>query len=482
MTFSGLDWIVLTAYLMAVVGIGVFFAHRQTTSSEFFLGSRRFGAFTVSLSVLATGLSAITFIGIPGLACATDWSLFLSGVVAIPALILVTNRFLPVFYRSGLPSAYDFLEQRFDRRVALLGGTLFLMVRGLLAGIAIYAPSVALCAVTGWDLFTCILIFGVLTLLYTALGGMSAVIWTDVLQVIVLFGGAFLSIGILWSKISLPPREMFDILLAENKFRILDFRWSWFEMTFWTSVIGGFLFNTAFYGTDQVMIQRCLASRSLKTAKNSLILNAWYMVPMLVIFFFLGSLLFLLRHQNPGNLPSELPMDQIFPYFIAHHLPSGVSGLLIAAVLAAAMSTLSAVLNSLATVTMNDFLKKYWTKDLSEARYTILARFATAGWGFVAVALALLADRLGDSVTLAALKAGGLFTGPVLAMFLAGLFIPWMNALAVFWAALVGVIVSLWTGFFSPMDSFWVLGLGCLVTIILAAGGSLVLNAASADS
>lgn len=472
MAFSIWDWLILVVYLLGIVAIGLRFSSRQTSSDEFFLGSRRFGAFTISLSVLATSLSAITFVGIPGLACAGDWSLFLAGAIAVLSLLVVARFFLPFFYRLGLPSIYDYLERRFDRKTAFLGGMLFLMVRGLLAAIAIYAPSVALCAVTGWNLALCIFVFGFMTLLYTAFGGMSAVVWTDVIQVAVLFGGAFVCVALLWQQIALSPAEMLQTLNAENKFRILDFRWSWVEMTFWTSVIGGFIYNLAFYGTDQVMIQRCLASKSLRASRQSLVLNACYLLPVSVLFFMIGSLLYLFRRGHPNALPAVLPQDQIFPYFIAHQLPAGLAGLLIAAVFAAAMSTLSSVLNSLATVTVTDFYRKYFRPGASDRHYTRLAKLATLGWGLLAIGLALVADRLSNSVMLAALKAGGLFTGPVLGLFVAGIFLPHATANAAFTSALLGQAMSLGCGFGTRLDSFWVLVLGCVVTLV----GTLLLS------
>ena len=227
------------------------------------------------------------------------------------------------------------------------------------------------------------------------------------------------------------------------------------------------MFNLAAFGTDQVMIQRCMASKSLKASKQSLILNAWYTIPVIVVFFCIGSLLYLFRRANPADLPAHLPVDQIYPYFIAHHMPVGVAGLLIAAIFAAAMSTLSAVLNSLATVTVNDFVK-YFRPNLSDERYTLMAKWTTVGWGVVAIALALVSNRLNDSVSLAALKAGSLFSGPVLGMFVAGIFLPWMTSRSIWWGSWAGAVVSLVSGFGTPLDSFWILILGFIVTMGVA--------------
>lgn len=465
MMFSFWDWFFLVSYLAGVLVVGLWFSSRQTSSDEFFMGSRRFGALTISISVLATALSAITYIGIPGFAYAHNWSLFLSGVIGIVALVVVARYFLPLLYNLRVPSAYDYIEKRFDRKTAFFCGGVFLAVRGLLAGLAIYAPSVALCAVSGWNLTLCILVFGVLTIVFTALGGMSAVIWTDVLQTAVLFGGAFLCLALLWRDIDLPVGEAFAKLQADGKFQIFDWRWSWTELTFWTSIIGGLVFNIAFFGTDQVLIQRCLASKDLRAAQGSLVFNAWYMLPVMLIFFAMGSLLYLYAWRYPNVFPAKLPTDQVLPYYVAHRLPSGMAGILIASIFAAAISTLSAVLNSLATITVSDFVRKWLRPGRDDLYYTQLAKQATLWWGGIAIVTALLGESLGDSVSMAAIKLGGLFTGPILGVFVAGIFFRRTTARGVLLGALVGLIASLWLGMLTPMDSFWVLFFGAVCTI-----------------
>lgn len=471
-TFSHFDWLVLGTYLAAMLAIGLRFSSRQTNSREFFLGSRRFSPLTISLSLLATALSAITYVGIPGLACEQDWRLFLSGAIAVVSMVCVARYFMPFFYNLKLPSVYEYLRLRFDTRMAVLGGVIFLAVRGLVAGIAIYAPSVALAAVAGWNLHVCVVVFGLLTICYTALGGMSAVVWTDVIQAIVLMLGAFVCLFILYTGIAMPPSEMIAVLAEERKFNIVDLRWSWVEMTFWAAVIGGFAYNLAFYGTDQVLLQRCMASRSLKASQQSLHLNALYIIPVILVFFTIGSLLYLFRRAHPQSLPEGLPLDQVFPYFIAHQLPAGVSGLLIAAIFAAAMSTLSSILNSLSTVTVTDYIKRFILPGRDDAQYTTIAKITTAVWGIAAIVLALFTDRLNESVALAALKAGGLFTGPILGAFLMGIFLPSITPTGAFLGTLLGMAVSLPVGFFTPLEPFWVLCGSCLLTFGVAAAVS----------
>lgn len=469
MGLSLFDWVILFLYLALVIGIGVACAGRQVSTDEFFLGGRRFGAFAVSLSVLGSGLSAITFLGVPGFVFGMNWSLFISGASAILALIIVARVFVPYFLASPHASAYELLNARFSGKVATLAALLFLLMRGLLAGIAIYAPSLALCMVTGWSLTACILISGVATVTYTTLGGMSAVIWTDIMQVVVLFGGAIFALYQLCTSVPGTPVEWFTALSANHKFEIFNFDWSWTELTFWGSLIGGLIFNIASYGSDQVMVQRYMSSRSVKDARHSLYLNAWYTLPTLLMFFAIGSMLYLFAQSSPAAFPQGLKSDQVFAYYIVHYMPMGVAGLVIAAVFAAAMSTLSAVLNSLATVSVNDFYKRYFRPDEEDTHYVRAGQTFTFIWGVIAIAAAFASQHLSSQVTLAAIKAAGLFMGPLLGLFLLAMFSRTAHARAALWGAGLGLVSSVTAGFATPLQEFWltVLGLSLTITITL---------------
>ncbi len=480
MTLSIIDWVILFGYLALVIGIGVACAGRQVSTDEFFLGGRRFGAFAVSLSVLGSGLSAITFLGVPGFVYGLDWSLFISGGSAIIALIIVARIFVPYFLSSPHASAYELLNSRFDGRVASFAAVLFLLMRGLLAGIAIYAPSLALCMVTGWSLTACILISGIATLIYTTLGGMSAVIWTDIMQVIVLFGGAIFAFVQLCSNVPGTPTEWVATLSANDKWRIFDFNWSWTGLTFWGSLIGGLIFNVASYGSDQVMVQRYMSSRSVKDARRSLYLNAWYTLPTLLLFFSLGSMLYLFNKANPASFPPHLAPDQVFAYYIVNYMPTGIAGLVIAAVFAAAMSTLSAVLNSLATVSVNDFYKRYYRPDEPDTHYVRMGQGFTFFWGVIAIGTAFCSQHLSSQVTLAAIKAAGLFMGPILGLFLLAMFFRVAHARAVLVGAIVGLLGALFAGFFTPLQEFWLTVLGISLTLSVSLVLSVILKQKSA--
>ena len=470
MAFTALDWIALVIYLLAVIAIGLAFSSRQTSTNEFFLAGRRFKALAVSLSVLATGTSAVSFLGVPGFVIARDWSTLFASLMGIPATLLVAALFVPFFYNLKLTSTYDYLQKRFDAKAAALGGVLFFMLRGLLAGIAIYAPSIALCAVTGWNLTVCIVLSGLLTLAYATLGGMSAVVWNDILQATILYGGAL--VVIIQLSIRLPGHfgDWFAQASAANKFNLFDMHFSLVKLTFWGSAVGGLFYNIAFYGVDQVLVQRYLASKSLKDAQKSLYLNSIYAIPSALMFFGIGTLLYLYLTQNRSAFPSSLSSDQIFPYYIVRHMPPGLPGLMVAAVYAAAMGQLSSVLNSLSTVSVNDFYKRFWRPHESEEHYVKLGRRLTMVWGLLAIATGLLAVHMDPSVWMQGIKAGGLFMGPLLGMFLLGMISDRVTSNAAFTACIAGSVLSLIAGFGSRLEMFWLTLFGTAITLLLGRG------------
>lgn len=450
-----IDWCILVLYLFVSLGVGVFFAGRQGSTDEYFLGGQRYGSLLVGISVLATGLSAITFLGVPGYVVSKDWTLLISGAIAVPAAIFVGKVFVPYFYKRRIVSAYQYLEQRFSPTVALLNSSIFLLMRGTLAGVAIYAPSLALSAVTGWDLTVCILVSGVVTVIYTTIGGVSAVIWTDVIQVSVLFGGIIAMIVVIYTQLTGGFFENFQTAYDTGKLTIVDMRLSWTEITLWNSIVGGFIFNVAFYGTDQVLIQRYLASSSEQTAKKSLYLNAAFSLPAIVVFFIAGTLIWLYQQQNPSFFPEGLNSDQLMPYYIVQKLPAGLPGVLIAAIYAAAMSTLSAVLNSLSAVTVTDYYKRFSRHRDDHQHCLRAARWITLLWGGLALVAALSCHRLDESVALAAIKAGSLFSGPMLGTFMLGMFVPRCESRAAFWSGLLGLSTGLVAGVSTSLDVFW---------------------------
>lgn len=466
MNFHLIDWLVLGAYLVTLVIIGAYFSKKQHSTEEYFLGSRRFGGIITSITIIGTATSAISFLGVPGFVVGNDWSILASSLAGIPASLLVARWFVPLFYDLRLTSVYEYLARRFDGRVAFLNSVLFVLMRGTLAGVAIYAPSMALSVVTGWNLEACIALSAALTILYTAGGGASAVVWTKMLQATLLFGGALFITIYLASTLPGSPADWLAKLQADNKFNLFDFSFSLTHITFWGSAIGGLFYGVAFYGIDQVLVQRYLSANSTAEAKRSLVLNAFYSLPSLLLLFTLGSILYLFIQARTSEIPTTLSGDQYLPYVIVRYLPWGMPGLMVAAIYAAAMSTLSAVLSSLTTITVNDFIKPRLRRPRSESDYLKIARWVTIGWGTLSILTALGAQHLDSRVTIAAVKAASLFMGEMLGVFLLGMLTVRIRAASVLRACWAGLILSFVAGFASPLDALWLAAFGTLTTLI----------------
>ncbi len=435
--FGYLNYWILGLYLAMLVGIGIRFSRKQHSTADFFKGGQRIPSWAAGLSIFGTQLSAITFMAIPAKTFATDWLYFFLMMTIIMVAPLVIRYFLPFYRRFNLTTAYEYLELRFNRWTRWTGSLMYIFLQLGRLGIVLLLPSLALSVVTGIDVELCILSMGLLSILYTVLGGIEAVIWTDVLQVIVLLGGALLSLFILYFHMDM---ETIQTTISDfDKTKIFDFNWSFSEPTFWVVIIGGLATNLISYGSDQTVIQRYLTTADEQSAAKSIRIGAWMALPSSLIFFTLGTLLFVYYHAEPELLnPTLEKTDAVFPWFIIRSLPQGISGLLIAAIFAASMSSLDSSMNSVSTVLTTDFYRLY-KADKSEAFYLRLAKIFTVIIGVVGTGLALMMATWGisslwDQFNLIV----GLFAGGLGGVFLLGIFNPKANASG----ALLGLLLS----------------------------------------
>lgn len=435
--FGQLNYWILAIYLAVLVGIGVRFSKKQRSTQDFFKGGQRIPYWAAGLSIFGTQLSAITFMAIPAKTFATDWLYFFLMMTIIMVSPLVIRYFLPFYRRYNLTTAYEYLELRFNRWVRWIGSVMYIFLQLGRLGIVLLLPSIALSVVTGIEVEFCILSMGLLSILYTVLGGIEAVIWTDVLQVIVLLGGALLSLVILYFHLDTAVIQ--SSILDFDKTRIFDFRWRFTEPTFWVVIIGGLATNLISYGSDQTVIQRYLTTTDEKSAAKSIRIGAWMALPSTLIFFTLGTLLFVYYQAEPELLnPTLEKTDAVFPWFIINSLPNGISGLLIAAIFAASMSSLDSSMNSVSTVLTTDFYR-LWYPDKLENYYLRLAKLFTVVIGVLGTALALMMATWGisslwDQFNLIV----GLFAGGLGGVFLLGIFNPKANAKG----ALLGLLLS----------------------------------------
>lgn len=435
--FGTLNYLVLGTYLLLLVGLGLFFSRKQHNTEDFFKGGKRIPWWAAGISIFGTQLSAITFMAIPAKTFATNWLYFMMSMTIIMVAPFIIRYFLPFFRRFNLTSAYEYLELRFNLGTRLIGSIMYIFLQLGRIGIVLLLPSLALSVVTGIDVYLCILSMGVLSIIYTALGGIEAVIWTDVLQVVVLLGGALLCLVLLW--LELDRSEVMASIDHFHKMRIFDLSFNLQQPTLWVVLIGGLAANIVTYGSDQTVIQRYLTTRDEKTAARGINTGAWMTLPATLIFFTLGTLLFCFYQAHPASLdPSMTNNDNIFPWYIITSLPNGVSGLLIAAVFAASMSSLDSAMNSVSTVITTDFFRRL--RPLAdELAYLRVARWFTLLIGLAGTGLALLMAGRGISSLWDQFNTIiGLFAGGLGGIFLLGIFVTRANGIS----AIIGLIAS----------------------------------------
>jgi SSS family transporter len=355
---------VIIIYFASLAWIGYFFSKRQKNTDDYFKGGGRLPWWAVGLSIFGTSLSAITFMAIPAKAYATDWSymLFNAGIIMVVPVILFL--FIPFYRRLNVTTAYEYLEQRFSPIIRIICSLAFILFQIGRMGIVMFLPAIALNVVTGFDIFLCIGLMGLLSLIYTMIGGIEAVVWTDALQVVVLLGGALLVIFIaVWD---IPGG--FSTIINEagemGKFSLGSLDFNLKQSTIWTVLIATLFTNLTTYGTDQTMVQRYMTTETEGQAKKSVWTNALLTIPATLIFFFVGTVLYVYYRHNPGELSMTIEDgDAILPWYIYTKLPPGMVGLLISGIFAAAMSTLSSSMNSAATAYVTDIHLKITSKS-----------------------------------------------------------------------------------------------------------------------
>ena len=409
---KAVDYLVILVYLCVVAGIGVYFyVTGKKDTANFFLAGRKIPWWAAGLSLYATGTSAISYLAIPAKAYATNWLYLAQNIITLVGSIYVAFVIVPLVRRLNLMSVYQYLELRFHPVVRLMAS--FICIVQHLAGrmaIVLLLPALALSAVTGVTVTTSILIMGVITTIYTFLGGMKAVIWTDVLQVFVMIGGALFAI--IWMIHGTGGLgAVIRIASADHKTHLFDWSFDFSIPNVWTYLLI-LVVGTLTWPQDQVMTQRVLSTKDDKAARNSLLLLTAIVLPGSFMFFSIGTLLYTYYKVHPASLNPLLTTDQIFPQFIASDLPPGVTGMIIAGIFAASMATLSSNINSIATLISVDFYERYAGQPTA-ARSVRLAEGVTLLAGIIGTALALYLSSLDISsiwdkfIELMALLGGG---------------------------------------------------------------------------
>ena len=521
---TALDWLLFVLYFLGVLSFALYQSRKNVGVEGYFLANRRLPWWAIGLSVMATQASAITFIGTTGQAF-DDGMEFVQFYLALPfAMVVLCAVFVPFFYRARVFTAYQYLEKRFDPKTRSLTGFLFILSRGMGAGIILYAPAIVLSVILGWDERITITVMAVVTVIYTMIGGITAVIWTDVVQMLMVFAGIAVALAALFANL---PAEVgvADVVYMggiQEMWRTVDLSWDPTNTyTLWSGLLGGFFLFLAYFGTDQSQVQRYLTASSLRDSRMSLIFNAFLKVPMQLLILSIGVMLFVFyhferpplvfspaevaaveesprgeelrsleeeqarvhqerrtatmqlleaRHREAGGADVEgwrsriegydrrlgelredakalveevrgtasNDVNYVFPTYIIRYIPTGILGLLIAVIFAAAMSSLDSEITALSSATVVDFYRRWFRPDASEAHYLLISRLATLFWGLFAFGVALYAGQLGSLIEVVN-QVGSFFYGSLLGVFLLAFFLPRATGTGAFFGLLAGM-------------------------------------------
>lgn len=465
-----IDLALIAVYLVGITWFGAHFRNSQKTLRDYFLGGRNAPWWAIAFSIVSAETSTLTVIGTPALAFKGNFG-FLQVVLGyLLARIVISTLFLPHYFRGELYTAYELMERRFGSRLRRLTAGLFLVLRALAEGVRVFAISIVVSIVLRLDPFWAIVVIVALTLFYTFEGGMTAVIWTDVIQMTLYVSGAVLSLFTILNKLPHGWAQVYSLASTADKFRVFDFSFAptlaWFSQpyTFWAGVLGGCFLCTASHGTEQLMVQRLLAAHDLKESRKALFASWAVVVVLFSLFLTIGTILWALYQTNHWQVPAKV--DRIYPQFIWDNLPVGIAGLVMAAVLAAAMSNLSAALNSLSSTTVMDFYR-HSSPGKPEAHYLSVARFTTLGWGAVLLSIGVVAQRV-DSVLEAGLGIAAILYGGLLGVFLLGLLWKQVSESAAMAGMAAGILSNLYIRFATPIAFTWYVLIGTLITISVA--------------
>ncbi|XP_054978614.1 sodium-dependent multivitamin transporter [Sorex araneus] len=455
-TFSTVDYVVFVLLLVLSLAIGLYHACRgwgRHTVGQLLLADRKMGCLPVALSLLATFQSAVAILGVPSEIYRFGTEYWFLGCSYILGLLIPAHVFIPIFYRLHLTSAYEYLELRFNKAVRMCGTVTFIFQMVIYMGVVLYAPSLALNAVTGFDLWMSVLTLGIVCTIYTALGGLKAVIWTDVFQTLVMFLGQLTVIIVGSAKVGGLGR-VWEVASQNNLISGIDLNPDPFvRHTFWTLAFGGVFMMLSLYGVNQAQVQRYLSSRTEKAA----MLSCYAVFPCQQVVLCMGCLIGLVMFAYYRQFPmspqqAQAAPDQFVLYFVMDLLKGlpGLPGLFVACLFSGSLSTISSAFNSLATVTMEDLIRP-WFPEVSEARATMLSRVIAFGYGLLCLGMAYLSSHMGP-VLQAAISIFGMVGGPLLGLFCLGIFFPCANPPGAIVGLLAGLVMAFWIGIGSTVS------------------------------
>lgn len=444
MELTILDYIVFFIFVGGVALFGCSFYFRSSKGAAAFTKAEgSLPTWVVGMSIFATFVSSISFLGLPGQAYAGNWNPFVFSLSIPLATWLAAKIFIPLYRNVNSVSAYHYLEQKFGYWARCYVAICYLLTQLARVGSILLLLALPINTMFGWDIQTIIIWTGVITLIYTLLGGIAAVVWTDAIQGIILIVGAVACALLLTFSMPEGPGQLFEIAAAEGKFSLGSFGASLCEPTFWVVLIYGLFTNMQNYGIDQNYVQRYMTTKSTAEAVKSTLFGSLLYIPVSLVFVYIGTALFSYYTARPELLPAGTPSDQVFPWFIVHGLPTGLTGLVIASLFSAGMSTIATSINSSATIVLTDFVNRFAKKESSEKKnmsVLYLASFVVGGLGIV---MGLLMMHI-DGVLDAWWKLASIFSGGMLGLFLLTLVCKSVRKAHGIAAVIVGLLVIAW--------------------------------------
>lgn len=417
-----IDYTVVGCYLTVIVCMGLYFSRKQTSTDEYFAGGRAIPAWAIGLSLLATLISSVTFLAYPGEGFNGNWIRLVQGL-AVPLVLICIVWFIVPIYRHviGL-SAYEYFEKRFGYFARLYSSLAFIMAHFTKMGTVFYLLAMALASITGMNTYHMILGLGALTILYTLLGGIEAVIWSDVIQGVILVGGGLICVAVLLLGPTQSPGEVLQYAWDNNKMSVGPFGCDFTRLTFIVMALNGVFYAITKYGTDQTIVQRFLVAKSDKGAIRAALMGTFLCVPVWTLFIFIGTLLWAYYQLGTAQLPEGIAGDKVFPHFIMTQLPPGITGLILAALISAAMSSLDSDLNCLAAVGVEDFYKRF-KPQATDKQSLVLGRVIVVISGLCAIGVASLYVHFGGQAVLGTVFAlYAIFSGGIAGIFFLAFF------------------------------------------------------------
>jgi solute:Na+ symporter, SSS family len=460
-----IDLLVIAFYLVGMIGIGVYFSRKKQSTDQFTKASGHIPGWALGISLYATFLSSNTFLGVPGKAFGADWNAFVFSLSMPFAAWIAAKYFVPFYRKSGEVSAYTHLERRFGPWARTYAMVCFVLTQLARMGSIFFGIALTLQALTGIDMSTIMIVSGICIISYTMLGGMEAVIWTEVVQGIIKTIGALVVLGIIVYGMDGGFSDIISIGSAENKFSLGSYSLTDFtSSTFWVIFLYGFFINLNNFGIDQNYVQRYHTAKTEKEAARSIWLCVYWYVPVSLVFFFIGTALFAYFNQHPELIEAVknqtalekgisadqlLPRDygdKVLPYFMVTKVPVGLLGLIIAAILSAAMSTISSGMNASATVFLKDIYQRYIDPSVTPKKQMIVLYVATAAMGLFAIATGILMIGV-KSILDIWWQLAGIFAGGMLGLFLLGMISKGTGNAVAKISTFLGLLVILWMTF-----------------------------------